>query len=211
MHPHRRRAGFTLIELLAVILIVGILSAILVSQLGGAEEAAQVQLTKQKLAMLDGVLEAYENEHGDYPPSSFTGEEGVPNEGTNVGIEALVVALWSNGWEAGGLMSPDELGNVDGDVAPRTLGDLGRELLEVVDAWGNPVAYLHRRDYGDVNRQYLTIDTATGEPVVSTPRTYKNPRTDRYYNANKYQLVSAGPDGRFGGETDDDITAFERE
>lgn len=206
---HRAQAGFTLIEILAVVLIVGILATILITQLGGAEEAANVQMTKTELGELCAVIDAYENEKGQYPPSSFTTEQGVANDGHNVGIEALVVALWSDGYEAGGLMQPDDLENVDGDTAARTLGDLGRELLEVVDRWGNPIAYVRRDDYAERGRTYLTMDPVTGEGVVSEPRAFENQTTGRYYNHDRYQVISAGPDGRFG--TEDDITPFKRD
>jgi prepilin-type N-terminal cleavage/methylation domain-containing protein len=204
--------GFTLIEILAVILIIGILTGILVSQLVGADEAARVQTTVQKLAVLEAAIDAYANENGDVPASSFSAAQGVPNDGTNVGVEALVVALWSNGWEAGGLLSDeaDELVNTDHDSSPQRLTDFpNRELLELVDDWGNPVAYFHRRDYEQKGRAYVTLDPATGEEVRSVAAAFKNPATGRFYRHTTFQLVSAGPDGRFG--TDDDITTFDRD
>jgi prepilin-type N-terminal cleavage/methylation domain-containing protein len=204
------RSGFTLIELLAVILIVGILATILVTQLGVAEDAARVQNTRRQLAVLQGAVDAYENEFGDAPPSSFTSKQGVPNEGTNVGVEALVVALWSNGWEGGELTDEaDRLINTDGDASPRNLTDFATdELLELADDWENPIAYFHRRDYEVTDRVYLTYDPETGEEIRSTPRAFKNPTTGRFFEHSGYQLISAGPDGRFG--TEDDITTFDR-
>lgn len=205
-------SGFTLIEILAVVLIIGILAAILVSQLAGVDEAARVQSTAQKLAVLEAAIDAYANEFGDHPASSFDAAQGVPNDGTNVGVEALVVALWSNGWEAGGLLpdEADELANTDHDAAPRRLTDFpNRDLLELVDDWGNPLAYLHRRDYEQKGRAYVTLDPTTGAEIHSHPDAFKNPATGRFYRHTTYQLVSAGPDGRFG--TDDDITTFDRD
>jgi prepilin-type N-terminal cleavage/methylation domain-containing protein len=203
------RGGFTLIEILAVILIVGILATILIVNLSEATSATRVTMTETKLRMLEGVINSYENEFGEYPPSSFTQEQGVVNSGTNCGVEALVVALWSNGWEAGGSLEADELRNVDGDRSARTLGDLGRELLELCDEWDNPIAYIHRQDYEVGERPYLTIDPETGEEIVSVPKPFRNPRTGRYYMHTKYQLISAGEDGEFG--TADDLTPFDRE
>lgn len=205
---HGRRDGFTLIEVLAVILIVGILSTILIVNLGEASGAARVSTTETKLRMLEGIIDQYANEFGDYPRSSFTQEEGVPNDGTNAGVEALVVGLWSDGWDAGGSLDPDELVNVDGDRAARSLGRFGRELLEVCDAWGNPVAYFHHRDYEGGDRPYLTIHPDTGEELTSFPKPFKNPTTGLYFRNTKFQLISAGEDGEFG--TEDDVTPFER-
>jgi prepilin-type N-terminal cleavage/methylation domain-containing protein len=207
-----RRAGFTLIEILAVILIIGILATILVTQLGGAEEAAKVQTTRQQLATLEGALNTYEIEFGDYPSSSFSDEQGVPNDGTNVGVECLVVALWSRGYEGGGFLDDiaDQLINVDGDHSGKSLTDFGtRALLEIVDGWGNPIAYIHRRDYELTNRAYLTFNDVTGEEIRSFPKAFRDPLKDRFYNFMKFQLISAGPDGEFGGP--DDITVFDRD
>ncbi len=204
------RAGFTLIEILAVILIVGILATILISQLGGADDAARISTTRSKLQTLSLAINAYELDFGDYPPSSFNDEQGVPNDGTNVGVEALVVALWSNGYDAGDLSSEvDSLRNVDGDHSGKKLTDFGnRTLPEIVDAWGNPIAYIHRRDYEVPNREYLTEDPDTGEEIRSIPTAHRNPELDTFYCYRSYQLISAGPDALFG--TADDVTNFEQ-
>jgi len=209
--PPSPRAGFSLIELLAVIFILGILSAVLLTTLGSSEETVRVQATAQKLTMPSAALEQYYNDKGDYPPSTFSPKQQVANDGENVGIEALVVALWSNGYEAGGVLNDeaDRLVNTDGDSAPAGLTDFPtRELLEVADDWGNPLAYVHKNDYDLPNRPYVTLDLKTGAELRSTPPVYKNPTTGRYYNHTSFQLSSAGPDALFG--TDDDITTFDR-
>ena len=205
------RAGFTLIEILAVVLIVGILTTVLISQLGGARESARIQNTRRALAMLEAAIDSYANEFGDAPASSFTSEQGVGNDGTNVGVEALVVALWSRGWEAGELGDlADRLVNVDDDASARNLTDFETaSLLEIPDDWGNPVAYIHRRDYETKGRTYVTLHPDTGERIVSIPTAYKNAATGRFYRHSSYQLVSAGSDGEFG--TEDDITTFDRD
>ena len=206
----KARAGFTLIEILAVILIVGILATILITQLGGADDVAKIQMTRSQLQVLSQAINTYELDFGDYPASSFTDEQGVPNDGTNVGVEALVVALWSNGYDAGDLSSEaDRLRNVDGDYSGKSLTDFGnRALLEIVDAWENPIAYIHRRDYEVPNREYLTIDQETGAEIRSIPTALRNPELDTFYCYRSYQLISAGPDAIFG--TPDDVTNFDR-
>jgi prepilin-type N-terminal cleavage/methylation domain-containing protein len=212
MNLEQRKAGFTLIELLAVILIIGILATILITQLGAADEASKRSSTAAKISMLQGVVETYINEFGGAPSSSFTAEQGVSNDGTNVGIEALVVTLWSKGWEGGGVAGDfaDELVNTDGDASGTRLTDFDtRDLLEISDAFGNPVAYISHRDYEITNRAYVTFDTVTGEDLRSTPVALKSSTTGRYYEFRNFQLISAGPDALFG--TEDDITNFERD
>jgi len=205
-----KRQGFTLIELMAVLLIISILASILVVNLAGAQESTEIQNTRQKLVSLEAVIEDYNNNRqGDYPSSSFSVESGESNEGTNVGNEALVVAFFSDGWEAGGALPnlADELINVDGDRSGRKLTDFDtRELLEIADAWDNPIAYIHSREYDIKPRAYLTYSPKDGEQITSFPKPFKNETTGRYYQARRFQLISAGPDGAFG--TEDDITNF---
>ena len=76
-----RRRGFTLIELLAVILIVSVLASLLIVQLSSSEQATRIQSTRQFLLTLETVLSDYSNNQGgDFPPSSFSDEQGVGNE-----------------------------------------------------------------------------------------------------------------------------------
>jgi prepilin-type N-terminal cleavage/methylation domain-containing protein len=206
------RAGFTLVELLAVILILSILVWALTKGLFEGMSTTKFKTTQQLLAKLGAAAEHYQREQGSYPPSSFEPAQEVSNDGTNVGIEAFVVALFSKKFEGGGLLEDvrDQLVNLDADSSPRQLTDFGsRELLEIPDAWGNPVAYIAKNDYGTTNRRYLTISGAEGLEEESVPVPYKNARTGQYYAPQSFQFVSAGEDGLFG--TDDDVTAFERE
>ncbi|MCP4069060.1 MAG: hypothetical protein GY741_12335, partial [Phycisphaeraceae bacterium] len=125
---------------------------------------------------------------------------------------ALVVAMWSNKYDAGGNLTEeaDRLENVDGDFSGRSLTDFGtRGLFEIVDTFGNPIAYIHRRDYEKKDRRYMTIDPESGEELQSAPRAFYNEKLGQYFAYRKYQLISAGPDAEFGNE--DDITAFERD
>jgi len=211
MRTASRTSGFTLIELLAVLLILSILVGVLVYNLRDATEAAESQAAQQRLLVIQSAIESYQNEFGSAPPSSFRPDQEVANDGTNVGIEALVVALWSNKYEAGGLLQDlrDELINSDGDRSPKQLTDFDtRGLLEIPDTWNNPIAYIERRDYGVTTRRYTTYDGETGAEAESIAVAFKNPSTGQYYRAQTFQLISAGPDGLFG--TEDDVTTFDR-
>jgi len=197
-----RRSGFTLIELLAVLVILGILIAVLVPRLVGATDAARARLQRAEFVKLDGALGEYEHQFGDYPPSSFLEEWGPPPNDTNTGCEALVLSLWSPKW-AGSTIPADHLVNTDDDRTKKPLASFPKpDLLELADSWGNPIAYFHRRDYGK-KEKYLTKNNLTGEHSEATVIARKDPVTGLYYNANRYQLISAGLDGEFG--TEDDI------
>lgn len=212
MNPRSTRSGFTLIEVLAVLLILSILVAVLVTNLRDAEGAAKMEVAKQELMTLEGAIKSYQNDNGSAPPSSFQPAQEVPNDGLNVGIECLVVALWSKKYEAGGLLDKvrDNLVNTDGDRSTKQLTDFEtRDLLEIPDPWGNPVAYIERSDYGITNRRYQTFEVKTEQAIESVPLAFKNPTTGQYFAAQGFQLISAGPDGRFGSE--DDITPFDRQ
>lgn len=200
--PGSVRAGFTLIEVLAVLVILGILIAVLVPRLVGATEAAKVKLQRAELVKLDALLSEYEHQFGDYPPSTFLEEWGAPPNDTNVGAEALVLALWSPKWNSSGLPA-DKLGNTDDDRTKKPLASFPKpDLFEIEDRWGNPIAYFHRRDYARKDK-YLTHETKTGDEQETPVSARKDPVTGLFYNPDRYQLISAGLDGVFG--TEDDI------
>jgi prepilin-type N-terminal cleavage/methylation domain-containing protein len=209
MRTTLRDGGFTLIELLAVILIVAILSGVLITQLSGAGDAARGSQTAAFLQQLETTVGEYERERGAYPSSRFAPEDGVADDGENVGIEALVVALYSKGWEAGGHeIAQNHFGNLDDDQSGRALTDFGnKNLLEFVDGWGNPIAYLHRTDYGSTDRMYTTLDLE-GRLTRTAVLAQKDPVQGRYYKHRSFQLISAGSDGVFN--TEDDIYNFEK-
>jgi prepilin-type N-terminal cleavage/methylation domain-containing protein len=202
----RSRAGFTLIEILAVLVILGILIVILVPRLVGATDAAKIKLQRAEFVKLDAALSEYEHQFGDYPPSSFLEEWGTPPNDTNTGVEALVLSLWSPKWNGSGLPA-DHLINNDDDRTKKPLAIFPKsDLFEIADQWGNPIAYFHRRDYARKDK-YLTRENKSGEEQETTVLARKDPVTGLYYNANRYQLISAGLDGVF--ETEDDIGNWE--
>jgi prepilin-type N-terminal cleavage/methylation domain-containing protein len=198
--------GFTLIELLAVMLILSILIWFLVTNLGGAREVVEAGLTRSRLAEIEAMLSAWADEHGDFPASTFTPEQGAAPNAVNLGSECLYLALCAAGEDGVGALDTD-LANTDGDrLARRQEGFESLELYEIGDDWRNPIAYLHHRDYGRRDL-YQSLDPETGETLDEQIAAGKNAATGRYHNANTFQLRSAGPDGRFG--TDDDIANYE--
>lgn len=196
------RAGFTLLEMLAVIVILGILMIVLLPRLLGTQKTAQEQLVRASLVQIGAAIDEYEHKFGDYPSSTWVDAWGTVPNSTNVGAECLVQSLWSNQW-GGTSLSEDGFVNLDEDESKKALSRLPTgKLFELKDAWDNPIAYIHRRDYGK-QHAYVTRDGETGELVDNTVTAATNPTTKSPRNPNKFQLVSAGVDGRFG--TDDDL------
>jgi prepilin-type N-terminal cleavage/methylation domain-containing protein len=200
-----KRAGFSLIELLAVMVILSILMTFLAFKLGGMGESAKAEMTNTFIENIGLAASEFESETGDYPPSSWNNDWGALPNKQNLGGEVLCVSLWSE--EYGGVaLSEDSLDNTDGDRSKKSLTThANRDLFELVDSWGNPIAYFHRRDYGREDI-YTTIDNETGEWAESTVKALMSPKTGNYQNPRQFQLISAGKDGIFG--TEDDLCNF---
>jgi len=205
------RAGFTLIEILTVLVIIAILFAFVVGSVMQGDDVVKGENTRAFIAQLEATLSEYNIEFGDYPPSTFAEQDGIPNK-INMGSEVLVTKLFSKDWSAD--VPEERLGNTDDDATKQTITSFSKpDLFELVDDWGNPIVYLHRRDYAK-GQVYATLDPSTGEYYEETVKGYTNPKTGDPYNRRKYQLISAGPDGRFGaieGEPSDDIANFKIE
>lgn len=65
--------GFTLLEILVVVMIIGLLSTILVTNLVGRSVDAQIQLTATQVRQIEQALEMYRLDAGRYP----TSEQGL--------------------------------------------------------------------------------------------------------------------------------------
>jgi prepilin-type N-terminal cleavage/methylation domain-containing protein len=201
------RGGFTLIEILAVIVILGILMIVLLPRLTELSRRAEVKETAARLVQIANAIDQYEGRFGDYPPSQFQDKWGTAPNLTNMGGETVVVSLWSPEWPGAGLPE-DWLDNSDGDETKTLLTRFGtKALFELKDGWENPIAYFHRRDYGRTDNYIVQPDEA-GDTETQV-KALLNPKTKTYFEPNKYQLISAGLDGRFG--TEDDITSFKQD
>jgi len=201
------RSGFTLIELLAVIVILGILLYALLPQLMKSEDIVKAGLTEKRLDELAVAISSYEQDQGDWPTSSWQGEWGPVPDTSNLGIECLVLQLWSRD-VGGSIISEDYLANIDGDSTRKSLTVFNnRKCFELVDLWDNPIAYFHNRDYTREDL-YMTASPSTGELLETKVKGWMNPLTDSPYRPRRFQLISAGMDGAFG--TEDDLTNFDR-
>jgi len=207
------RAGFTLIELLAVIAIIAILMMVLIPVLMGSEDDIRAGNTDAFISQLESVISEYALESGGPPLSSFDAKmTAVENNKSNEGAEMLVLKLFAKDRAAPNL-SDSRLGNTDNDASKKSQTSFTNpDLFEILDDWGNPIAYIHRSDYGKTFA-YTLVNVVSGDTFDCTLKAVKNPETGDPYNKGTYQLISAGPDGIFGPDPDnddhiDDITNY---
>ncbi len=78
----QRNSGFTLIEILVVVLIIGLLSAVLATNLFSRADDAKFQIARTQLRQLEQSLELYRLDNGRYP-SAEQGLEALVREPTS--------------------------------------------------------------------------------------------------------------------------------
>lgn len=203
------RAGFTLVEILAVIIIIAVLVAFLIPNLLAGRDSVDIGATKTFLDQVSSEIESYERQEGKFPASTFPKDMDPKPSTTNMGIEALVIALMpADGSYNAAAAYDDKLCNTDSDNTKRSLTRFtSADAFEIKDSWDNPIAYLHRRDY-EKGCAYLTFVEDEADFLEQKVTAAVNPTTGDPYRLDSFQLLSAGPDGLFG--TDDDIGNFSR-
>ena len=206
MKPARSRSGFTLLELMIVMVILSILIAAFLVVSGRIFGKGKITEAQSRLSQLATLIEQYRTVEGDYPDDRLP--DGLAANDINSSSEALFVALFDAEY-TGQTPNQDWLSNSDEDQATRAATRLPtRELFEICDPWGNPIAYFEGLHYGSTrDALYWATETGMDLPEEQSVQPARDQQTGDFEQAGRFQLISAGPDGWFG--TEDDVTNYE--
>lgn len=223
------KRGFTLIEILIVIAVILLLASVLVVAFSGVLGKSDEARATATIKTLQSNVDSFKTRWDTAPPGNLTDLGALmaphaivaaPNT-ENEGIEALVLALRSR-LENGPYLDM----NLFSDDARRMNLDLDRvaetafealdieegtssDLFEIVDPWGNPLAYINTTElrHGRVD-QIITL--ANGERVRITAteaqEALRHPTTGQF--PVEYALWSFGPNGINEYGRGDDITSW---
>lgn len=184
------RAGFSLVELLIVVGIIGLLIAITFAVGRGVVSSGKRQATADTIAILDVAMQTYVDEQGAPPRAwwvdpSFPGFYFVTIDGratmssgtpTNVNALGMFMAQASEVSSVKAVLDrlPSRfLRTIDQDGTANTTQP---SLTTVVDAWGNPIRYVHPALDGRIVGQRGDVATApfdqfrpTDQAVLGVP------------------------------------------
>jgi prepilin-type N-terminal cleavage/methylation domain-containing protein len=212
-----REGGFSFIEILVVMGIIAVLVGVGVGAwMLAARKAPQVK-TEAMLSKTRSNLDMWRAKFRAYPPSNMdrlplvTNIQGLkvgqpnPQNLNNYGIESLLQALKMPGFGHNPDYSDDDFCNTDEDFLDKALAADGvRDLLELKDAWGNPLIYLVEADYAPSEKDPPVYVNGAGEAIY--PKAWKA-AAGGFEQPSGYQLFSVGPDGQ--PNTDDDMKSWQ--
>lgn len=191
----RSNRGFTLIEVLVVVSILGVLAGLISILVVKSKEKQQVFLTDEIVkTQLPTAINVFKNELHGLPPMTVAELAGfkawnglmVAGNTTNECSECLLVALRHPDLSARLEELPCPMGNTDEDIWNKVPdGSDSEQAKEICDAWGNPIAYIHKNAYS----QTVKIRKANGEDVEV--HAVKKPN-GTFYNPDSFQIISLG-------------------
>ena len=78
-HRSRKRKGFSLLELLAVVTILGVIAAVVIPRINTSTKGAQEEVNKQNISEINGAVERFYFETGDWPKNNLSDIGANPN------------------------------------------------------------------------------------------------------------------------------------
>jgi prepilin-type N-terminal cleavage/methylation domain-containing protein len=208
----RPESGFSFIEILIVMAIIAVLAGLVTVALGVWARKGPEFDSRARAQKLQQLADSWKLKfQGWYPPTDLTKMHmatgsalvvtKVPNR-SNDGIEALVQALHWPGFGIEAQIGEGETGNTDEDSLDKEAAR-GRDLVEVVDGYGNPLVYFPNTEYAAADQNPPTY--VLGDGTVVTPRPWRV--EGGFAMTSSVQVYSMGPDGE--PNTDDDIKGWE--
>ncbi|MCU0669499.1 MAG: type II secretion system major pseudopilin GspG [Myxococcota bacterium] len=120
-----KHAGFTLIEIMAVVLIIGLLTAVVGTAIFGQIDRANATATKTQIKQLEAALDFYRMDNGRYP----TTDQGLEALVQQPSVEPVPRNYRPEGYLQGGRVPSDPWGSPFGYESPGTKNPYG------VDIW----------------------------------------------------------------------------
>ncbi len=197
----RKENGFTLIEVLVVVSILGVLMGLISILVLRSASTQREHTTRTALQTLGLKIDMYAKEFKRLPgmtvkelTAASPRWKGLSLENdTNTCNEVLLVALrhpdFTQQLGDSDLNVEDPFGNTDGDSWNQVpYGSSNADAQEVLDAYGNPIVYIHKNAY----EQPVVIVNNKGEEVEVVALKKAD---GTFYNPTGYQLISLGENG----------------